>query len=97
MINNVPAIKRNVVIYCASYYGEMIYCEIKAKGYIVSAFCDNDHCNFEKKIMGLDVYNYKECKKRFPNDIYIIAHKSYAIAREIGFSMEEDVFVFNQD
>ena len=92
-----PAIKRNVVIYCASYYGEMIYCEIKAKGYIVSAFCDNDHCNFEKKIMGLDVYNYKECKKRFPNDIYIIAHKSYAIAREIGFSMEEDGFVFNQD
>lgn len=97
MKKEMSLIKRNVVIYCASYYGEMIYCEVKAQGYIVSAFCDNFLCNIKRKIMGMDVYNYKECKKKFPDDIYIIAHKNYAIAREIGSGLEEDGLVFNQD
>ncbi len=93
---NVPEINKDVIIYCASYYGEMAYCEAKAQGYTICVFCDNSINNYRKKIMGIEVYNYEECKKRFHNAIYIIAHKNYATAKEIGFSLESDGFVLNQ-
>ena len=88
-------IDADIIVYCAAGYGEEIYLKLISMGYHVICFCDNAERNRGIHLLGLPVYNYQECRQRYPNAIYVIANSTYATAIEIGNRLEQDGFVKN--
>lgn len=86
---------KDIIIYCATGYGEKIGLCLVSMGFHVIGFCDNAKQNEGTFLLGLPVYNYCECHKRFLNAVYIVSHSNYAVALEIGMELEHDGYERN--
>lgn len=86
---------KNIIIYCATGYGEKICLCLVSMGFNVIGFCDNAKKNEGTFLLGLPVYNYCECRKRFSNAVYVVSHSNYAVALEIGMELEHDGYERN--
>lgn len=84
-----------IIVYCAAGYGEEIYLKLISMGYRVICFCDNAEKNRGIHLLGLPVYNYEECRQRYPDAVYMVANSTYATALEIGMGLEQDGYVKN--
>lgn len=83
-------IGNEIIVYCAKGYGEEVYIKLLSKGYRVAAFCDNAKINEGGMRLGLPVYNYQECRRKYPDAVYVVANSTYAAAIAIGADLERD-------
>ncbi|HBI59635.1 MAG TPA: hypothetical protein DDY31_00230 [Lachnospiraceae bacterium] len=89
------SVNDEIIIYCAAGYGEEICLKFISLGYRIVGFCDNAKKNKGTLLLGLPVYDYKECRMRYPKAVYIVANSCYATALEIGMELEEDGYIKN--
>lgn len=89
------SITNDIIVYCAAAYGEKICSGLIALGYSVVGFCDNSEKLKESYILGIPVYGYLECRKKFPDAVYVIANSNYSTALEIGKLLENDKYEKN--
>lgn len=86
---------KKVIVYCAGNKGEKVYTQLITNGIKILCFCDNGNSGDGSKRMGLDVYSYEECRKKFPDAVYVVANK-YWIELEIGGILEKDNYIKNK-
>lgn len=85
----------DIIVYCAAGYGEKICIQLLSLGHHVVCFCDNAKKNEGIFLLGIPVYNYNECRKQYPQAVYVIANSNKATALEIATELERDGFVKN--
>ena len=86
-------LRKDIVVYCAAGYGEKIYLKLVSAGCNVVGFCDNAARNRGVFLWGKPIYNYQECRQKYPQVIYIIANSTYLTALKIGKELEQDGYV----
>lgn len=89
--------KRPVVLYCGGPYGEKAYDYILGHGIKPVCMCDNAVEKNGKLFFDLPIFNYQQCRTKYPDCIYIITSDGVFNGRLIGRELEADGFIREKD
>lgn len=88
---------RPFILYCAGRFGEIAYNCMLGYGMKPVCMCDNSPDKFGKKFFDLSLFNYKQCKEKYKDAIYLITSESQSTCNIIGTQLEADGKIKNKD